>query len=498
MSDEPEAELTGVAKALTDALRTREAPLRAVAPAPDIAKRSAPKGRGRLRLRRWAPVPEGVGEVEALTYVPGLVGEIVEWTVATAPRPNRMMAMGSALAVIGTLIGRRVMGPTDSATHLFLVILFPSGWGKDRPLNVGFELVETVAPDLVGPSEFASAPGLVEHLLAHPCAACFVDEFGDLLKLVRTQGNNSFVSDIVPLLKKCYNAWGRIKTAPRRGHPSETLVWPAVSLVGAATPEMFYGQLDPADIESGFLNRFMVLPYEGYRRPREQIVPKELRTPPQALIADLKALHVPTSLGIDILKQVSSGVVGEDGPKPGQVEGKREEFGWTAEAEAEYVRFSRCLDDLQDRDKRRYELMLRAQENASRLATIVSAGRGAERVEVEDMRWAIRMAELSAANMQRDLAKYLREYFDFPKSCDVIWQAALNTQFRFISKRTCHRQFGRSQRHGFELDRATAQLVKEGRFVACQGREHATGPLTDGWRAIEDDGEEGNGKGQGV
>jgi hypothetical protein len=52
-------------------------------------------------------------------------------------------------------------------------------------------------------------------------------------------------------------------------------------------------------------------------------------------------------------------------------------------------------------DKKRYELMLRGCENASRLATIAAMGRGADRVEIEDMRRAIEWANLSAANMQR-------------------------------------------------------------------------------------------------
>src|SRR5262249_25234095 len=73
---------------------------------------------GVARIERkygWADVvtPKGVGEIEALTYVPGLTGQIVDWIVAGARRPNRVMALG----VIGTLIGRRVEGPTGCATE---------------------------------------------------------------------------------------------------------------------------------------------------------------------------------------------------------------------------------------------------------------------------------------------------------------------------------------------------------------------------------------------
>src|SRR5262249_20585967 len=102
-------------------------------PKPEEEKKAAVEFKRRYG---WAEVviPEGVDEIEALTYVPGLVGQIVEWIVAGARRPNRVMALGVALAVVGTLIGRRVEGPTGCATHLYIFILAPTGWGKDHPL----------------------------------------------------------------------------------------------------------------------------------------------------------------------------------------------------------------------------------------------------------------------------------------------------------------------------------------------------------------------------
>src|SRR4051794_5291572 len=52
--------------------------------------------------------PAGVSQLEALTYVPGLVGELIEWIVASAPKPSRVLALGAAVTLVGTIIGRRV------------------------------------------------------------------------------------------------------------------------------------------------------------------------------------------------------------------------------------------------------------------------------------------------------------------------------------------------------------------------------------------------------
>jgi hypothetical protein len=61
--------------------------------------------------------------LEPLTYVPGRVGEITEFIVNSARRPNRVFALGAAISVVETLIGRRARGPTKSATQLYIVLL---------------------------------------------------------------------------------------------------------------------------------------------------------------------------------------------------------------------------------------------------------------------------------------------------------------------------------------------------------------------------------------
>jgi hypothetical protein len=135
----------------------------------------------------WSEVviPKDANEIEALTYVPGLVGDIVEWIVAGARRPNRVMALGVALAVVGTLMGRRVEGPTGCATHLYIFILAPTGWGKDYPLWCATKLMIVVgAEGLLGPSEYVSGRGIVKYLKRNPLTLCVVDELGDVFQLI--------------------------------------------------------------------------------------------------------------------------------------------------------------------------------------------------------------------------------------------------------------------------------------------------------------------------
>jgi hypothetical protein len=122
--------------------------------------KAEPFTRGPARHWDEVKIPAGISELERLTYVPGLIGDAVEWIVRGAIRPNRMMALGVATVVVGTLIGRRTMGPTGSATHLYLIILGPTGFGKDWPPKCGGNLmIGAGQAALLGPHEFASAPG---------------------------------------------------------------------------------------------------------------------------------------------------------------------------------------------------------------------------------------------------------------------------------------------------------------------------------------------------
>src|SRR5262249_25285363 len=50
-----------------------------------------------------APAP--ADELDPYTRdVPGVVGEVIEWILATARRPNRVLALAAAIPLVGTLI----------------------------------------------------------------------------------------------------------------------------------------------------------------------------------------------------------------------------------------------------------------------------------------------------------------------------------------------------------------------------------------------------------
>src|SRR5262249_33578075 len=205
--------LPNVDKALDAALEARKEHFASKT----LSRLSSPKIEP-LKLRLWSEVriPEAANDLEKLTYVPGLVGDITDWIVTGARRPNRVMALGVAVVVVGTIIGRLIQGPTGSGTHLYIINLAPTGNGKDWPLQCGATLMTAAGlAHLIGPDEFASSPGFWNRLKRNPHLICFVDELGNELKNINDQSGNGWVYKIIGTLKKCYNAWSTVRTAEK-------------------------------------------------------------------------------------------------------------------------------------------------------------------------------------------------------------------------------------------------------------------------------------------
>lgn len=422
----------------------------------------------RLSERQWSEiVTPKAGELEQLTHVPGVVGDIVEWIISGARRPNRMMALGVALVTVGTIVGHAVAGPTDSASHLFLIMLAPTGYGKDWPLQCGTRIFDAIGmADRLGPSEWVSGRGMLKRMQKGGVMVCFMDEFGDQLAMANSK-QSIWVSDIIGILKIAYNSRAVFYTAEKVNEESERIDCPAVSIVGAATPEKFFGALTPEDLESGFANRLGILPFEGHRRPPEQDPPKGADVVPADLIADLKRL--PVAGPIDALAGLR--------PQPIKID-------WQdAEARKVYLSLSREMDALEIDNPKQYELGMRVCENAVRLATIMAVGRGAAVVSREDMAWAARLSQQSFEAACGGFDKYMTRFYSFPRMCEEFIKM-LEKSDGFLSNTKATQEFRNFQRFGNEFERVTRQLIEENRIAKGKMRTGERGPPTKGWALV--------------
>jgi hypothetical protein len=201
-------------------------------------------------------------ELEPFTWVPGLVGEIIDWITATARRPNRVLALAGAITIIGSLIGRRVAGPTVSGTNLYVVGVGPSGTGKQHVIDTAMRLMRAAkAEHHIGPSRFHSGSAVFRSLETMPVMLCIQDEVGAVLRAVTDRKAGSHERQIGEVLRALWGSSFSTIAAPAWATQDtiKLVNCPAVSILGLSTPNEFAASLQGESVDNGLLNRFLVL-----------------------------------------------------------------------------------------------------------------------------------------------------------------------------------------------------------------------------------------------
>lgn len=345
-----------------------------------------------------AALLESNNAFDPLTHAPGLLGDLIDWIVATARRPNRVMALGAAATTIGTLIGRRVAGPTRSGTHLYCVTLAPTGTGKQHPLNcIMRAMTAAKAAHHIGPSEFVSMTAFINMLLKKPLAICPQDEFGAFLARVNGRNASSHEAGISKVMR---SAWGAsfeaLPTPEWASRQSEIIRAPAISIYGMSTHDEFYESLQGRDVTNGFLNRFLILSTHDRVHEVETTAAEPGKVP--ARLADaLQELYAwgGNSLSTSRLNDPSLD------PEPYVM-------AWANDAaKKKYRDLSQHVEAQMASSPELEPFIARTAEIGLRLATICAAGRlgpGAT-LDLKDMQWGADVALASAEMMASDALK---------------------------------------------------------------------------------------------
>jgi hypothetical protein len=201
-----------------------------------------------------------VNDLEAYTHCPGVVGDIVDFICATARCPNRVLALATAVTVVGTLIGRRAAGPTRSATHLYTVAVGPTGCGKQHLLDSAMALVMAAgAGGHLGPSEFMSMPAVLNFITRKPMSLCVQDEYGAFLRRATHKKASVFETALSKILRTLWGtSFAPMMTPEWAGREMKMIQSPALSILGVSTADEFHAALQGESVSNGFLNRYLV------------------------------------------------------------------------------------------------------------------------------------------------------------------------------------------------------------------------------------------------
>lgn len=343
-----------------------------------------------------SPAPSTDELPDALTRIPGLLGEIVDWICDSARRPQRGLALGAALCLVGTAAGRKYAGPTRTGTHLYALGLARTSAGKDHPLQcIARILTACQMQQHIGPSQFMSLSAVVNRLTRTPLTLSGMDEFGSFVARINNRRASTHEQAITGILRTAWSSSFQTMSPPEwAGRSSEPIHAPALSIYGVSTPEEFYAALAGADVHNGFLNRFMLLSTK--LRPRE----REPRADP---------FQVPTSIKDGMQRVYGSGsALITATAHNGQADGPAISATWDNDAARKvYADFGRSLEDRESD----MAFLARTAEIAQRLATIRAIGIRADapRITVADIEWGRDVALWSAERMMAETSDHIAE-----------------------------------------------------------------------------------------
>lgn len=216
---------------------------------------------------------------------PGVIGEITQWMIDSAIKPQPRLALGAAIATVSTVLGQRVSTPTDLRSNIYILGVAHTGSGKEHARQCVKRLfLDLGRPEMIGDS-FASGAAVEVALRMSPVSLYMIDEIGHLFRSLRRDAP-SYIHDIVPVLLSVYGESSSVHTcrtyASSEKNDNNVIVGPCLSLYGTTVPSTFYDSVTREQLANGLLSRFLVFesddpdPHLGWPDARQNGVPSSV------------------------------------------------------------------------------------------------------------------------------------------------------------------------------------------------------------------------------
>ena len=319
-----------------------------------------------------------------LLRVPGFIEQVVAHNLATATRPQPVLALAAGICLQAVLAARKVRDERGNRTNVYCVGVAPSGAGKDNARKVNKNIL--FAADMVeheGNEDLASDAGLITAVEAEPAILFQIDEFGRFLRTIGDPKKAPHLFNVLTALMKLYSSADTVFRGKAYADKKRNKVvdQPCVSVYGTTVPEHFFESLTADSLSDGFIARLLV--FESADTPARQRA---------------KATGVPESL-----KQAAEwwgsfkpgGNLAPEHPQPIVVEA-------TPEAGAVFDALAAMVDaELAKPDEAGRSLWARAEEKACRLALIYACSANAPKPVIDEdaARWACELSSYLTRRM---------------------------------------------------------------------------------------------------
>ncbi len=246
--------------------------------------REARRERKPTEKKKDASAVSKLAQPRHLLTIPGVLGDVIRIYNESAQREQPQFAVQSALALGSVVLSRNWVSDRNNYTLLYMLVLGETASGKEHAMSVVGKLLEQAEADIVGPSRYTSDAGIMTALEMRPVHISLADEFSRYLSAARGSGDANR-SDAQSALMEI---WGRADGIYlNKGYSGRALskdqkeelkhsriMRPGLTLLGASTPEKFFGAMGSEDVADGFLNRFLVVETELERQPMREDIKK--------------------------------------------------------------------------------------------------------------------------------------------------------------------------------------------------------------------------------
>ncbi len=321
----------------------------------------------------------------------GLLQEIINFNLRTAIKPQPELALAGAIALLATIIGRKVEDDYGTRPNIYLVGIGASGSGKDNSRRVNKALLAAAGAEHMLQDDLASSAGLHSAMTASPSTLLQLDEFGRLLATLGNPAKSPWLYQIVSVLLKLYSSSCSLYLGPSYANTTKNarIPFPNCVLYGTTVPASFFGALTREALSDGLFNRLLIVEASNSD--------PDLQTP--------EAMDAPFLLVEEIRRWL--------GFNPGcasliqTLNPTARRLVTSPEAKEEFNRLDVTVRQRQrEEDKRGTQVWGRCAENARKLALIhqCSLDRESTAISIESARWGCRLA-LHLTNRVEQLAE---------------------------------------------------------------------------------------------
>ncbi|MBF0116604.1 MAG: PriCT-2 domain-containing protein [Magnetococcales bacterium] len=231
-----------------------------------------------------------------VTDIDGVLGLLVAFMLATATRPQPILAVGNALCALGALMGRRYRTETNLRSNLYIIGIADSGSGKNHSREVITNLLHQVGlQGHLGGNRIASGSGLLRAIYDHPAVLFQQDEFGMFLQAAADRRRQPrYITEILDLMTELYSSASTVYLGLEyaildKKNGRKDIHQPCLCFYGTTTPITFWSALKSANVVDGSLARFLILKTKDDYPDRSSCHDSSLQAP-DALLDGLRAI----------------------------------------------------------------------------------------------------------------------------------------------------------------------------------------------------------------